>query len=138
GPLRKDPLVPAGLVQNSPESGVAFVRNQVIMQTIGPDGLRFLPYLTALFFFVFFSNITEIIPGVQFPANARFGVPLVLALLTWVIFNVVGIARQGPGHYFVNSVFPPLGDMNIIAKIFMYLLLAPIEFLSTFIIRPFS
>ena len=54
------------------------------------------------------------------------------------VIGVVGIARQGPSHYFVNSVFPPLGDMNIIAKIFMYILLAPIEFLSTFIIRPFS
>ena len=64
--------------------------------------------------------------------------PMVLALLTWVIFNVVGIKRQGPAHYFVNSVFPPLGDMNIFGKIAMYILLAPIEFLSTFIVRPFS
>jgi F-type H+-transporting ATPase subunit a len=138
GTRKKDELVPSGLMQNAAESGVGFVRSQVIMATMGPDGMGYLPYLTALFFFIFFSNITEIIPGVQFPANARFGVPLVLALLTWIIFNVVGIARQGAGHYFVNSVFPPLGDMNIVAKIFMYALLAPIEFLSTFIIRPFS
>ena len=40
------------------------------MQTIGSDGLVFLPYLTALFFFIFFSNIFEIIPYFQFPANA--------------------------------------------------------------------
>ena len=80
GTRRKDALVPAGLLQNTAESGVDFVRNQVIMQTMGPDGLGYLPYLTALFFFIFFSNITEIIPGVQFPANARFGMPLVLAL----------------------------------------------------------
>ena len=71
GTRRKDALVPAGLFQNAAESGVGFVRNQVIMQTIGPEGLGYLPYLTALFFFIFFSNITEIIPGVQFPANAR-------------------------------------------------------------------
>ena len=138
GTRKKDALVPSGILQNTAESSIGFVRNQIIMQTMGVDGLGYLPYLATVFFFIFFSNITEIIPGVQFPANARFGVPLVLALLTWVIFNVVGIARQGPSHYFVNSVFPPLGDMNIIAKIFMYILLAPIEFLSTFIIRPFS
>ena len=58
GTRRKDALVPAGLVQNTAESGVAFVRNQIIMQTIGVDGLGYLPYLTALFFFIFFSNIT--------------------------------------------------------------------------------
>jgi len=138
GTRKKDALVPSGLLQNTAESSIGFVRNQIIMQTMGVDGLGYLPYLATLFFFIFFSNITEIIPGVQFPANARFGVPLVLALLTWVIFNVVGIARQGPGHYFVNSVFPPMGDMSIFAKIPLYALLAPIEFLSTFIIRPFS
>ena len=38
-----------------------------------PTACGYLPYLTALFFFIFFSNITEIIPCVQFPANARFG-----------------------------------------------------------------
>jgi len=138
GTRKKDALVPSGILQNTAESSIGFVRNQIIMQTMGVDGLGYLPYLATLFFFIFFSNITEIIPGVQFPANARFGVPLVLALLTWVIFNVVGIARQGPGHYFVNSVFPPMGDMSIFAKIPLYALLAPIEFLSTFIIRPFS
>jgi len=132
GTRRKDALVPAGLLQNTAESGVAFVRNQVIMQTIGPEGLGYLPYLTALFFFIFFSNITEIIPGVQFPANARFGVPLVLALLTWVIYNVVGVVKQGPLHYLKNSTIPP-GVPKAILPLVMI-----IELVSTFIVRPFS
>ncbi len=133
GTRRKDALVPAGLLQNTAESGVGFVRNQIIMQTIGPDGLGYLPYLTALFFFIFFSNITEIIPGVQFPANARFGLPLLLALVTWLVFNVVGVVKQGPWHYFKSSVWPP--DVPIAIKI---LLVAPIELVSVFIVRPFS
>jgi F-type H+-transporting ATPase subunit a len=133
GTRRKDALVPSGILQNTAESGVGFVRNQIVMQTIGTDGLRYLPYLTALFFFIFFSNITEIIPFVQFPANARFGVPLILALMTWVIFNVVGVVKQGPWHYFKNSVWPP--DVPIAIKI---LLVAPIELVSVFIVRPVS
>jgi len=108
------------------------VRNQIIMQTIGADGLGYLPYLTALFFFIFFSNITEIIPGVQFPANARFGIPLVFALATWVIYNVVGVVKQGPLHYLKNSVIPP-GVPKLILPLVMI-----IEFVSTFIVRPFS
>ena len=40
--------------------------------------------------------ITEIIPAVQFPANARFAMPMVLALATWVFFIFIGIKRQGP------------------------------------------
>jgi len=117
GTRRKDALVPAGLLQNTAESGVGFVRNQVIMQTIGADGLGYLPYLTALFFFIFFSNITEIIPGVQFPANARFG---------------VGVVKQGPLHYLKNSVIPP-GVPKLILPLVMI-----IELVSTFIVRPFS
>jgi F-type H+-transporting ATPase subunit a len=98
-------LVPSG-VQNVAEMGVEFVRDQIVMQTIGAEGLAFLPYLTALFFFIFFSNIFEIIPYFQFPANARFAMPLLLALITWVIFNVVGVVKQGPLKYLKNSVIP--------------------------------
>ena len=61
-------LVPHG-IQNVAEVGIDFVRDQVVMQTIGSDGLVFLPYLTALFFFIFFSNIFEIIPYFQFPGE---------------------------------------------------------------------
>ena len=116
--------MPSG-IQNIAEVGIDFVRNQVIMQTMGPDGLGYLPYLTALFFFIFFSNITEIIPGVQFPANARFAMPLVLALVTWVIFNVVGIVKQGPLHYLKNSVVPPGVPKAILPLVVI------IEFVST-------
>ena len=132
GTRKKDALVPAGLFQNTAESGVAFVRNQIIMQTMGSDGLGYLPYLTALFFFIFFSNITEILPSVQFPANARFAMPMTLALATWVIFNVVGIAKQGVGSYFKNSLIPPG------VPFFLLPLVVPIEFISTFLVRPFS
>ena len=132
GTRRKDALVPSGLLQNTAESGVGFVRNQVILQTMGPDGLGYLPYLTALFFFIFFSNITEIIPGVQFPANARFGVPLTLALSTWAIYNIVGVIKQNPFRYLKNSVIPP-GVPKAILPLVMV-----IEFVSTFLVRPFS
>ncbi len=132
GTRRKDALVPAGLFQNTAESGVAFVRNNIIMQTMGSDGLYWLPYLTALFFFIFFSNITEVIPGVQFPANARFGIPAILALLSWIFFNVVGVVRQGLGHYIKNSTIPPGVPVMLVPLIFI------IELVSTFLVRPFS
>ncbi len=132
GTRRKDALVPAGLMQNVAESGVGFVRSQVIMQTMGSDGLGYLPYLTAMFFFIFFSNITEIIPGVQFPANARFAMPAVFGVTTWLIFNIVGIVKQGPLHYLKNSTLPPGVPKALMPLMFL------IEFVSTFLVRPFS
>jgi F-type H+-transporting ATPase subunit a len=124
-------LVPTGL-QNVAEVGVEFVRNQVVMQTMGVDGLRFLPYLTCLFFFIFFSNITEVIPGVQFPANSRMAMPMVFALITWVAYNVVGLVKQGPLHYLKNATVPSGVPKAILPLVVL------IEFVSHFLVRPFS
>ena len=139
GTRKKDALVPSGILQNTAESSIGFVRNQIIMQTMGVDGLGYLPYLATLFFFIFFSNITEILPGVQFPANARFGIPLVLALR-----HVGHLQRRrhrpaGPGPL-LRELGVPAARRHAAssARSSCTLLLAPIEFLSTFIIRPFS
>jgi F-type H+-transporting ATPase subunit a len=132
GTRKKDALVPSGFLQNTAESGIGFVRSQVIMATMGTDGLGYLPYLSALFFFIFFSNITEIIPTVQFPANARLGMPLVLALFTWAIYMVVGIVKQGPGHFLKNSTIPSGVPWWVLP------LVVPIELLQVLIVRPFS
>lgn len=128
---RKRQLVPTG-AQNIVESSVDFIRNGIIMQTMGPDGLGWLPFLTAMFFFLFFTNITGIIPFVQMPANARMAMPLFLALLVWVLFNVVGVVKQGLFGYLRSSLFPPGVPWPL------YVLVTPIEFVSTFLVRPFS
>jgi F-type H+-transporting ATPase subunit a len=128
---RRHALVPRG-VQNMAESSVDFVRESVILQTMGPEGMSYLPFLTTMFFFIFFINIFEILPFLQFPGNARIAVPVFLALLVWFIFNIVGIAKQGFGTYMKNSLVPP-GVPKAILPLMVF-----IEFISTFIVRPFS
>jgi F-type H+-transporting ATPase subunit a len=128
---RRAQLVPRG-VQNIAESSLEFIREGIILQTIGPDGMRYLPFLTTMFFFIFFANIFEVVPFIQFPANASFAVPLILAGLVWIIFNVVGVMRQGPFGYLKNELFPPGVPKAL------YLLVTPIEFVSVFLVRPFS
>ena len=127
----KKQLVPSP-VQSIAESSVDFVRNQIVMQTMGSEGLVFLPFLAALFFFILFSNITEVLPGIQFPANSRIAMPMALALLTWLVFNVVGILKQGPLRYLKGILFPPG------VPVFLYVLVTPIELVSTFLVRPLS
>ena len=129
---RKRKLVPSG-VQTIVESSVDFVRNGIIMQTMGSDGLAYLPILTTMFFFIFFSNLTGILPGIQMPANARMAMPAVLAIMVWAIYMTVGIMKQGPFTFLKNSTWPPGVPLPI--KI---LLVAPIEFLQVLIVRPFS
>jgi F-type H+-transporting ATPase subunit a len=128
---RRAQLVPRG-VQNLAESSVEFVRDGIIMQTIGPDGMRYLPFLLTMFFFIFFINIFEIIPLFQFPGNARMAVPFILAILVWFIYNIVGIAKQGPLGYLKSSTIPPGVPKPMLP------LIALIEFVSTFLVRPFS
>ena len=128
---RRHALVPKG-VQNLAESSVDFVRDGIILQTIGPEGMGYLPFLTTMFFFIFFINIFEILPFIQFPGNARIAVPLLLAILVWFIFNIVGISRQGFGHYMKSSLIPPGVPKAILP------LMVLIEFVSTFLVRPFS
>lgn len=128
---RKRQLVPTG-VQNVAESVVDFVTDGIIMQTMGPEGMRYLPFLATLFSFIFVCNIWEIIPGAQMPVNARIAVPAFLALLVWLIFNFVGIRSQGLFGYFKSMCFPPGVPKAL------YVLVTPIEFVSTLFVRPLS
>ena len=124
-------LVPSG-VQMVVEGGIDFVRKDIIMQTMGPAGLPWTPFLVTIFFFVFVTNIFEVIPGIQFPVNARMALPAFLALMVWVIYNVVGIKAQGLGGYFKSMLFPPGVPKGLLP------LVALIEFISTIFVRPFS
>jgi len=129
--LSKKELVPSGL-QNIVESTVQFVENQVVMSAIGADGRKYLPLLLSMFMFVFFGNIFEVIPTFQMPANARMANPVILALVAWATFISVGVKAQGFGGFMKSSLFPPGVPKAL------YLLVTPIEFLSTFLLRPFG
>src|SRR6516164_1748165 len=72
---RRRSLVPTG-VQNVAESSIEFIRESVILQTMGTEGLNWTLYLTTLFFFLLFANIFEVLPFIQFPATSRMAMPL--------------------------------------------------------------
>ena len=127
----KKGLVPSG-ISHVAEGGINFVEDSIVNQTMGAEGKKYVPFLTTMFFFIFFSNIFEVIPFIQFPANARMAVPLAMSLLVWVIYNFLGIKNQGFFGYLKNSLFPPGVPKAL------YLIVTPIEFFSVFIIRPLS
>lgn len=128
---RKQALVPRG-VQNAGEAVVNFVEDGIVLQTMGPDGLPWVPFLTTLFSFIFVSNVWEIIPFVQMPVTARIALPAFLAILVWVLYNGVGIKHQGFFGYLKSSLFPPGVPWPL------YILVTPIELITTFLVRPFS
>ena len=128
---RRRSLVPRG-IQNLAETAYMFVRNSIAIDVIGPkDGPKYANYLAALFYFIFFMNLLEIVPGINFPVTSRMAIPAALALVTYVVFNVVGIKKRGLG-YFKDTLFPPGVPKPV------YIILAPIELFSVFIIRPLT
>ncbi len=110
-----------------------------------PDSLarKWFPFLGALFLFLWWSNLIGYLPlptnseekfnlfGVHIPAfalyaaTANISVPLVLALVVFILFNVEGIRAQGPIGYLKSLV--PAG-----VKGPMLILIFPLEVISTF------
>lgn len=129
--LRKPRVVP-GKLQSTAEVGIQFVRENIAIQMIGPEGDRFMPLLATLFFAIFFWNIFEVVPGINFSSNSRIAFPLVMAIIAWITYNAVGIAKHGFGGYLRHVCFPPG------APVWLYPLLVPIEFITQIIVRPIT
>jgi F-type H+-transporting ATPase subunit a len=128
---RKDASVAPTGVRNLAEVSVEFIEEGIVMQTMGKDGLGWTPFLLSLFVFIYLCNVPGIIPLLQMPATARIAIPLFLALLVWVIYIGVGFKHQGLG-YIKSTLFPPGVPKAL------YILVTPIEFISTILVRPFS
>jgi F-type H+-transporting ATPase subunit a len=129
--VRKPGIVP-GKLQYLGESGYSLVRDGIARDVVGPKGLPFAPFLGALFFFILANNAMSVVPFFQISPNSKFAIPLVLAVIVWVLYNWVGIREQGAGKYFKDAAIPP--GVPIAALI----LVTPIELLQVFVIRPFT
>jgi F-type H+-transporting ATPase subunit a len=128
---RRQELVPTG-VRNVAESAVSFIREGIVLQTMGPDGLPWTPFLLTMFSFILVCNIWEVVPLIQMPVNARIALPAFMAILVWFLFNFIGIRSQGFFGYFKNMMFPPGVPKAL------YILVTPIEIVSTLFVRPLS
>jgi len=130
--MRSPKIIPRG-VQNIGEIALDFVRINIAEEILGKEqGKRFLPVITTIFFLVLASNLGSIIPFINISPNARIGMPLVLAALAYIVFNYVGIKKYGFFKYVKSSIVVPGVPLPL------HFLLVPIEFISTFVLRPFT
>jgi F-type H+-transporting ATPase subunit a len=128
--LRKAKLVP-GRMQLVAESAFDFVDKGIARDVIGPEGSKYTPYLLSIFMFILFGNMFEVTPLVNFPITSRMAIPAFLALLTYLIFVVAGIRKQG-FRYFTDLAWPP-GVPTALKP-----LVGVIELVSVLLVRPFS
>ena len=129
---RQRAMVPSRM-QFTGELVYDFVRNSIGRDLIGSrEFMPFVPLLVSLFTFILVNNLFGITPFVSFPPMAHIAFPMVLAIIVLIVYNVVGIRRQGFGTYFKDVMFIPG------VPAFVYPILAPIELLTILFIRPFT
>jgi F-type H+-transporting ATPase subunit a len=88
-----------------------------------------MPVLLSIFFLVLALNLTATIPGLQIPSTGLIGQALILAIVSYGTFIYAGVRKHGV-RYFKNAVVLPG------VPIFISPIIAILEVLSTFIIRP--
>ena len=113
------------------ESLYGFARNNIAVEMIGRQGVRFAPYFATLLAFILLTNLFGIIPGIQISPNSHIAFPAMLAVISYVLFIAVGIRQHGFLKYLKVQLVPP-------APAFVLPILIPIEFFSNLIVRPIT
>jgi F-type H+-transporting ATPase subunit a len=135
-------------VQTAVEVAYELTKNNITGGSLdGKLAARWFPFLGALFFFIWFSNMIGFLPlptntehpvnilGIEVPAfalyaaTANMSIPLVLTLVVWVSYHVEGVRAKGFIPYLASWLPPGLENMNPIAKGAIFL----IEVISHFV-----
>jgi F-type H+-transporting ATPase subunit a len=110
---------PGGL-QHTVEILDSFINEQA-EQVIGHHYERYVPYVTALGFFILVGNLLGLIPGFESP-TANASVPLACALATFLYYHFQGIRHHGFGY--IKQFLGPSPALAV--------LIFPIEIISHF------
>ncbi|HEY7950003.1 MAG TPA: F0F1 ATP synthase subunit A [Solirubrobacterales bacterium] len=128
-------------VQTAIEVSYDLTKNNITGGNLDPaTAARWFPFLAALFFWIWFSNIIGFLPlptntehtvdvfGVAIPsfaiyaATANLSIPLVLTLVVWISYHVEGVRAKGFIPYLASWLPPGLEEMNPIAKAFIFVI----------------
>ena len=120
-----------GRFQNVCEMLIDFARVNIAEEIIGKRRAQpYVPIITTIFLGVLFLNISGVIPGLNIAATSVIGMPIVFAVVAYVVFFYAGIKNHGLGGFLRSSVLP-----GGVPKA-LWILIIPIEFLSNLIMRP--
>jgi F-type H+-transporting ATPase subunit a len=128
-------------VQTAIEVAYDMTKNTITGGNMEPKmASKWFPFLAALFFWIWFSNMIGFLPlptntehavdvfGLEIPsfaiyaATANLSIPLVLTLVVWVSYHVEGVRAKGPIKYLASWLPPGLEDMNPVAKAFIFVI----------------
>ena len=109
---------PESKMQTTVELAYGLMKDNITDSTLNPTmAARWFPFIATLFLFIWFSNMLGYLPlptntthtmnvlGLELPtfaiyaATANISMPLILALVVWISYNVEGIRAKGVGGY---------------------------------------
>lgn len=94
---------------------------------IGKHGRIYVPFFGALFFYILFNNLVGLLPGMT-PATDNINTTAAVGLVSFLIYNTLGIKEHGFVNYFKHFMGP---------IIWLAPLMLIIEFISH-LVRPLS
>ncbi len=116
------------------EAMVLYIRNEVILNNVGPHGERYAPYLLTVFFFLLFCNLLGLIPYGS-TATGNISVTATMAILSLLVVEISGMRALGKGYW--NTVFYWNKEMWLPMRLFMFLIMSAVEIISKFT-KPFA
>jgi F-type H+-transporting ATPase subunit a len=140
-------VVSTGRFANLVEAMVDFARENIVDAFLGEHAKKWFGFISAIFFFILFANLLGKLPGpIQGPAGEALtaephfvlesptgdiNVTGALAVLVFVVAQVVGLAKMGPIGYFKKKFVMPG------APLILQVAAVPIMFL-VLLAEPFS
>jgi F-type H+-transporting ATPase subunit a len=117
------------------EGLVLWVRNDIAIANIGHDGAKFAPLVMTLFFFILYANILGLLPWGS-AATGNLAVTGALAILVFLVVEISGFIKLGPGGY-LRTIFPKVPGLGGAGGAVMAVAMAPIEIIGK-LVKPFA
>lgn len=128
-------------VQAAVEAAYDLTKNTITGGSLqGETAARWFPFIAALFFWIWFSNMIGFLPlptnteheitifGLQIPtfavyaATANISIPLVLTLVVWITYHVEGVRNKGFIPYLASWLPPGLEDKGAGLKALIFVI----------------
>lgn len=128
-------------VQAAVEAAYDLTKNTITGGSLqGKTAARWFPFIAALFFWIWFSNMIGFLPlptnteheitvfGLQIPsfavyaATANISIPLVLTLVVWITYHVEGVRAKGFFPYLASWLPPGLEDKGAGLKALIFVI----------------
>lgn len=128
-------------VQAAVEAAYDLTKNTITGGSLqGKTASRWFPFIAALFFWIWFSNMIGFLPlptntehemsifGLEIPtfavyaATANISIPLVLTLVVWITYHVEGVRNKGLVPYLASWLPPGLEDKGAGLKALIFVI----------------